>query len=197
MEGNLDCLWQLCVIQISFPSSLDSNTTWLSPQCQNDFYRQFVCLFQNWIEKSNFKNSEICNFQPFSAWGARNRTKVYSRTSNLECLAWPISQNTQVKEYFLYMIWNHSVLQNGELAFSNGQNSISRYFFRFFSHNPKFRFILFQYTNVYLCAKCGDLKPMIDEKQCPQIWTCFWARYTGAVTTFHKETVIFFWPNVS
>ena len=36
--------------------------------------------------------------------------------------------------------------------------------------------VLFQYTNVFLCAKFGDLKPMINETQRPQIWTCFWAR---------------------
>ena len=48
-------------------------------------------------------------------------------------------------------IWSHSVQQNGELrlSFSNGRNSISRYFF---SQNPKCRFFLFQYTNFYLCA---------------------------------------------
>ena len=37
-------------------------------------------------------------------------------------------------------------------------------------------FILFQHTNVYLFAKFGDLMPMIDKKQRPQIWTCSWAR---------------------
>ena len=30
--------------------------------------------------------------------------------------------------------------------------------------NPKCLFILFQYTNVHLCAKFGDLKPTIDKK---------------------------------
>ena len=40
----------------------------------------------------------------------------------------------------------------------------------------KCRFILLQYSNVFLCAKFGDLKPRIDEKRRPQIWTCFWAR---------------------
>ena len=73
-------------------------------------------------------------------------------------------------------IWNHSVLlllQNGELSFLNGRNSNSRYFF---SQTSKCRFILFQYTNVILCATFGDLKPRIDEKRRPQIWTCFWAR---------------------
>ena len=70
-------------------------------------------------------------------------------------------------------VWNHSVLQNGELSFPNGQNSISIYFF---SQNPKCPFFLFQYTNVYLFTKFGDLKPSINEKRHPQIWTCFWAR---------------------
>ena len=55
---------------------------------------------------------------------------------------------------------------------SNGQNSISRYFFSQKGQNPKCEFILFQYTNVYLCARCGHLKPMIDENQCPQICAC-------------------------
>ena len=34
---------------------------------------------------------------------------------------------------------------------------------------PECRFILFQYTNVYLCAKFEDLKPTINEKQRSQI----------------------------
>ena len=72
-------------------------------------------------------------------------------------------------------IWNHFVLQNCELSFPYGQNSISRYFF---SQNPKCRFFCFicKYTNVHLCAKFGDLKLTINEKQGAQIWTCFWAR---------------------
>ena len=86
---------------------------------------------------------------------------------------WPISQTLRWTNVIFTCIWNHSVLQNGELSFSNGRNSISRYFF---SQNPKCRFILFQYTNIFLCAKFGDLKPTIDEKRRPQIWTCFWAR---------------------
>ena len=43
--------------------------------------------------------------------------------------------------------------------------------------NPNCQFVLFQYTNVYLGAKFGNLKPTIDEKRRPQIWTCFWARH--------------------
>ena len=70
-------------------------------------------------------------------------------------------------------IWNHSVLQNVKCSVPNGQNSISRYFL---SPSSKCRFVLFQYTNVFLWAKFGDLKPTIDEKRRPQIWTCFWAR---------------------
>ena len=62
-----------------------------------------------------------------------------------------------------------SVLQNGELSFPNGRNSISIYFF---SKNPTFRTILFLYTNSYLCTKFGGLKPPI---------TCFWARRRNKV----------------
>ena len=83
---------------------------------------------------------------------------------------WPISQTLRWKNAIFTCIWNHSVLQNGELSFSNGWNSIALYFF---SQNPKCWFILLQYTNVYLCAKFGDLKPTIDENQRPQIWTLF------------------------
>ena len=97
--------------------------------------------------------------------------------------------NTQVKN----AIFVNFVLQYGELSFPNGRNSISRYCF---SQNPKCRFILFQYTNVYLCAKFGDLKPTIDEKRRPQIWACFCHSEQGAETTFHKETAIFFRLNV-
>ena len=58
----------------------------------------------------------------------------------------PINQTLRWPNAIFTCIWNHSVLQNGELPFCNGRNSISRYFF---SKNPKCRFILFQYTNVY------------------------------------------------
>ena len=78
---------------------------------------------------------------------------------------WPISQTLRWKNAILTCIWNHSALQNGELSFPNGRNSISRYFF---SQNQKYRFVLFQYTNLILCAKFGDLKPRIDEKRRPQ-----------------------------
>ena len=75
-------------------------------------------------------------------------------------------------------IWNCSFLQNGELSFPNGRNSISWYFL---SQSPKCRFILFQYTNVFLCAKFGVLKRRIDEKRRPEIWTCFWARHRNKI----------------
>ena len=67
-------------------------------------------------------------------------------------------------------------LQNCELAFPKGWNSISQYFF---SQNPN-QFILFQYANVYLCAKFGDLKPTIHTEWRPQIlhlFQCFCARH--------------------
>ena len=44
------------------------------------------------------------------------------------------------------------------------------------SQNQNGRFLLFQYTNVYLYAKFDDLKPTIDEKRRPHFWTCLWAR---------------------
>ena len=43
--------------------------------------------------------------------------------------------------------------------------AISQYFF---SQKPKCCLILFQYTNIYLCEKVGDLKPTVDKKQRPQ-----------------------------
>ena len=70
-------------------------------------------------------------------------------------------------------ILKYSVLQNVKLSFPNCWNSISQCFY---SQNSECQFILFQYTNVFLCVKFGDLKPTIDEKQRPQIWTCFRAR---------------------
>ena len=76
----------------------------------------------------------------------------------------PVSQTLRWEYASFTSIWNHSVLQNGELAFPNGWNSISRHFF---FQIPKCRFILFQYTNAFLCAKFGDPKPTIDEKRCP------------------------------
>ena len=56
-------------------------------------------------------------------------------------------------------------MQNGELSFPNGQNSISLYFFSQNQSVDLLQVILFQYTNVLLCAKFGGLKPTIDEKR--------------------------------
>ena len=50
------------------------------------------------------------------------------------------------------------------------QTAISQYLF---SQKPKCCLILFQYTNVYLCAKLGDLKPTVDKKQRLQTWSYF------------------------
>ena len=88
---------------------------------------------------------------------------------------WPRSQTLRWKNAIFICMWNCFVLLNGELAFPNGRNFISWYFS---SQIPKRLFILFQYTNVYLCANFSDLKPTIDsdEKRRLQIWTCFWAR---------------------
>ena len=85
----------------------------------------------------------------------------------------PISQTLRKTNAIFICIWNHSVLQNGELSFPSCRNFSSPYFV---SQYPKCRIILFQYTNFHLCAKFGDLKPTIDEKRRPQIRTCFWAR---------------------
>ena len=81
--------------------------------------------------------------------------------------------------------------QNGELSFPTGQSSISLYFF---SHNPKCRFILFQYVTVHICAKFIDLQSTIDEKLCSLIWTCFWARRRNNIP---QGNCNFFRPNYS
>ena len=52
-------------------------------------------------------------------------------------------------------------LQIGELSFPNGWSSI---FLFHFSQNPKYRFILIQYTDVYLRAKFGEYQ---EEKALP------------------------------
>ena len=70
------------------------------------------------------------------------------------------------------------------------------HFLIFLCPKSKCRFILFQYTNVYLCAKFGDLKPTINES--PVLKLEFGpTSEQGAETTFHKETAIFFRPDVS
>ena len=47
------------------------------------------------------------------------------------------------------------------------------------AHNP-------YYTNVYLCAKCGDLKPTINENQILKFGP---VSEQGAETRFQKKTV--------
>ena len=69
---------------------------------------------------------------------------------------------------------------------SQCRNSISRYFL---SQKQKCRFILFQYTNVFLCAKLGGLKPRINEKRRPQIWTCFWAKRGDQLSKIEKISI--------
>ena len=54
--------------------------------------------------------------------------------------------------------------------------------------------MLFQYTNVHLCAKFGDLKPTIDESYVLKFGP---VSEQGAETRVQKETAIFFRPNVS
>ena len=78
--------------------------------------------------------------------------------------------NTQVKECYLYMYMKPFRSAKWRTFISQWSLSISQYFF---SQNPKCLFILFQYNNVYLCAKFGDLEPTIDKKHRPQIQTCF------------------------
>ena len=44
---------------------------------------------------------------------------------------------------------------------------------------PKCQFILSQYTNIHLCEKFGDLKPIIirfTNMNILKFWTCFWDR---------------------
>ena len=91
---------------------------------------------------------------------------------------YPLSQTLRWEKAIFICISNHFVLQNDELSCPNGRNSISRYFF---SQNPECRFILFQYTSVHLCTRFGDLKPTINERQRPQIWTFFCARHRNNI----------------
>ena len=51
----------------------------------------------------------------------------------------------------------------------------------FLVENPKSLIILFQYTNVYLCAQLGDLNWTIETKQYTLIWTCFWTRHRNNI----------------
>ena len=116
-----------------------------------------------------FRNFQFPAQQHFSAWTAICQEWNTGLQQNVQ-LPWPISQTLRWKNAIFTCLWTHSVLQNGELSFPNGQISIFPYFF---SQNPKCQFILFQYTSVYLCAKFGDQKPTIDKKLHPQIWACF------------------------
>ena len=86
---------------------------------------------------------------------------------------WTLQYLALHRESYLYMYMKPFRSQNGELSFPTGRNSISLYLF---SQNPKYRFILFQYVTLHICAKFIDPQSTIDEKQCSQIWTCFWAR---------------------
>ena len=88
----------------------------------------------------------------FTAWAANCQESNPGLRGNFQP-PWPISQTLRWKNSIFTCIWNRSVLQNGELSFPNGRNSISRYFY---SQNPKCRFIPFQYTIVYLCVMFGD-----------------------------------------
>ena len=114
----------------------------------------------------------------FSAWASNCQESNHAYGLNFQP-PWPISQTLRCKNAIFTCTWNHSVLQNGELSFPNGKNSSSQYFF---FQNPKYQFILFDYTNAFLCAKFGGLKPTIDENRCPQNRNCFWARRRNKIS---------------
>ena len=59
------------------------------------------------------------------------------------------------------------------------------------------RFILFQYTNVHLCAKFGDLKTIGQQSTKSDVIKFGPVSEQGAETTFRKEAAIFFPPTVS
>ena len=85
---------------------------------------------------------------------------------------WPISQRLKWKNLYKYMKRFHSA------EWWTLISQWSKFHFPIFLlPKPKVSVsILFQYTNVFHCAKFGDLKPTINEKRRPQIWTCSWAR---------------------
>ena len=120
----------------------------------------------------NLQNLQYPVQRHFSVWTINCQESKPGLQQNFQP-PYPVSQTLVWKNAIFTCIWKHSVLQNGELSFPNGRNSISRYFL---SQSPKCRFILFQYTNVFLCAKFWWSKGKIDEKWRPQICTCFWAR---------------------
>ena len=123
---------------------------------------------------------------------------IYDRQELNPCLLqnfqipWPISQTLKWKNADKYQTISFFRMVN--LHF--GWNSIS---WHFFAKNPKCRFILFQDTNVYLCAKFGDLKPTINESDILKLefGPISEQGRQGAETTFHKETAIFFRLDVS
>ena len=112
------------------------------------------------LQVKKIRNFQFPAQQHFSGWTANCQELNLRLLLNFQP-PWPISQTLRLKSAVFTCLWNHSVLQNGELSFPNGQSSISWYFF---SRNPKCRFILFQYTNVYFCAKFGELKPSKNKR---------------------------------
>ena len=107
--------------------------------------------------RRDLENSKLVNILQFRKWQAEIKDTLLHLLQNFQP-PWPISQTLRWKNA---SIWNHSVLQNGELSFPNGWNSIYRFLF---CQSPKYRFILIQYTNVYLCAKFGEYQ---EEKALP------------------------------
>ena len=106
-----------------------------------------------------------------SVWAANCQESNPSLRQNFQPWPfWPISQTLRWKMLSLHVYATILFCMMMNCHFPMDK-------FHFFSKNPKCQFILFQHTNVHLCAKFGDLKPTVDEKQRP--WTCFWARHTG------------------
>ena len=102
--------------------------------------------FEIGLKLSSFKKLQKFDFCPtsLSAWAVNCQESNPGLRRNFQP-PWPISQTLRWTNAVFTCIWNHSVLQNGELSFPNGQNSISWYFF---SQTSKFCFSILMYSSV-------------------------------------------------
>ena len=106
--------------------------------------------FKSGLKLSSFKNYRISISaansaqRHISAWAANCQESNQGLRGNFQP-PWSISQTLRWNNAIFTCIWNHSVLQNGELSFPNGQNSISWYFF---SQTSKFCFSILMYSSV-------------------------------------------------
>ena len=127
----------------------------------------------------NLEKCRICNFLPKATFlpelqNAGNWILVYSRTSNHLDQCPKHSDGRVLLSLCVYKFIIIKPFRSGERwTFISQWLKFHVLIFLLSLSNPQVSIYSQKYTTLHLCAKCGDLKPTINQKQLTQIWSCF------------------------